>query len=315
MLWLAANTRSWWSRASLRGLVPGGRRKVTVVNGDTIYASELFGPGHGSPEYPPTKTPRVVLTIPANVAAAAGPPAVKEVNHSGSVDIIFTLTGGAVFDANITGLMWDANTDNSENTDPMADDSEVAPGSVASIKEGGRKGQSSITITVMEGAEDGRPTRGLGDDELGTEHTIWFDLPRLANLGALAGANPKASEKRISLNATSRIVSGAFKDGPLTGVGPHFVVPVVKARDSLTLGITPANTKTIAIDDNDDMGLSAFKSVKEKTKDGYVHLATVMIRTKQVETGPHGPRRQEDGGLCPGREIHVRRSFRLLRSE
>ena len=143
-----------------------------AVNGDTIYASELFGPGHGSPEYPPTKTPRVVLTIPANVAAAAGPPAVKEVNHSGSVDITFTLTGGAVFDANITRLMWDANTDNSENPDPMADDSEVAPGSVASIKEGGRKGEKSITITVMEGAEDGRPTMGLGDDEMGTEHTI-----------------------------------------------------------------------------------------------------------------------------------------------
>ena len=258
--------------------------KVTVVNGGTIYASELFGPGHSSPEYPPSKTPRVVLTIPANVAAAEG---VKEVNHSGSADITFTLTGGAVFDANITGLMWDADTDNSANNG--ADDSAAAPGSVASIKEGGRKGDNSITITVMEGADNGgRPTRDL-DSNLGTEHTIWFTMPRLANLGALAGANPKAAEKRISLNATSRIVSGAFTDGPLTGVTPHFVEPVIKARDSLTVMIEPSGTngamKTIAIDDNDAMGLSAFKSVKEKNKDGYVELATVTIKTKQ-ESSP-----------------------------
>ena len=267
--------------ACIAGFGAWATAKVTVVNGDTIYASELFGAGHSSPEYPLSKTPMVVLTIPANAAAAAGPPAVKEVNHSGSADITFTLTGGAVFDANVTGLMWDMDT--TDDAGPVA-----APGSVASIKEGGRKGDRSITITVMEGAEDGRPTRNLSDN-LGTPHTISFTMPRLANLGALAGANPKAPSKSISLNATSRIVSGAFRDGPLTGVAPHFVESVINARDSLTVTIEPSGTngamKTIAIDDNDAMGLSAFKSVKEKNKDGYVELATVTIKTKQ-ESSP-----------------------------
>ena len=273
--------------ACVAGLGAWGAAKVTVSNGDTIYASELFGTGHSSPVYPTGMTPMVVLAIPANVAPVADNPdtaddeTVKEVNHSGSVEVTFSLTGGAVFNSNITGLMWDNNT--GDTTAAVA-----APGAVASIKSGGRKGDSSITIMVEEGAAGGRPTLGLGGDQLGTPHTISFTMPRLASLGALAGATDKA--KSIYLTASSRIISGAFTDGPLSGVAPWYVVPVVNARDSLTLEIAASNDgmNTIAIDDDAAKGMTAFKSLKEtiaagKAGAGHVALATVTIKTKQLK--------------------------------
>ena len=255
---------------------------VSVTNNDTIYASELFGEGHSSPEYPEGKDPKVVLFIPKNVAAnpTATPP-VKGVDHNGSVEITFTLTHGAVFNADIGGLMW--------NTDTDADPAVVvpAPEQVASFVSGGRKGDSSLTIKVGEVASD-ETGRQTDNDE-----SISFTLPRLANLGALAGANPKAPSKSIYLTATSRIISGAFTNGPLTGVAPHHVVPVVNARDSLTLKIEASNDgmSTIAIDDDAAKGMMAFKTLKEtigagKAGAGHVELATVTVMTKQVKTPP-----------------------------
>ena len=283
---------------------------VSVSNGGTIYASELFGEGHSSPVYPGGNAPMVVLSIPNDLTdrEAAGGTTVDTAddrdacsaapyNHNGEAEITFMLSGGAQFDGNVSGLMWDPD---GAATEAIA--SRPAPGTVASIKEGGRKGDSSITITVEPTTGAGAPadadttrTTNVRDaasswdaDEKEckvasgrTFQTIWFALPRLANLGALAGANaldmnPKNDQPKITVSASSRIVSGSFTDGSLTGVSPP---TVVSSRDAVTLEISDKNEKTIAID-----GDAAFMSIKGANKDGYVELATITIETKPIMT-------------------------------
>ena len=260
--------------------------KVTVSNGGTIYASELFGPGHGSPMYPKDKEPMAVLTIPANADAVAadadtGAAAKPAVDHSGSVEITFTLTHGATFNANVAGLMWDEDGGGTANSFAPAD------GAVASIKSGGRKGDNSITITVEEAGED---------DARGTDSDIYigFEIPRLANLGALGVANSLDTrtdndQPAIYLQASvTRIVSGAFTadtNVPITGSHPFYVESVIHSRDAVTVTAMASTDgmKTIVID-----GDSAFKAVKQ-AKDGYVNLATVTVTTKPLDPGTAKP--------------------------
>ena len=283
---------------------------VSVTNGGTIYASELFGEGHSSPAYPDGATPMVVLTIPQDLtnrvavgadtvdpaddrnACEAGPH-----NHNGEAEITFALSGGAVFDGNVSGLMWDPD---GGATEAIA--MRPAPGTVASIKEGGRKGDSSITITIEPATNtsppaDGDTTRSNSaldaasswmDEKAckragtGISQTISFALPKLGSLGALAGANildmnPKNDQPKITVAGASRIVSGSFTDGSLTGLAPP---TVISSRDAVTLEISDKNEKTIVID-----GDGAFTSIKGAAKEtGYVHLATITIQTKHIMT-------------------------------
>ena len=257
---------------------------VSVSNGSTIYASELFGPGHGSPMYPADKTPMAKLTIPANVAANPGAtPPVAAVNHSGSFEVTFSVTGGATFDANVSGLVWDSDTgtDGDDDGDATDDDFGTATSAVASIKSGGRKGDSSITIMVEEAGGEGARSAANGV-------IIGFDIPRLANLGALGVANSLDArtdndQPAIYMQASvTRLVSGSFTtdtNTPLTGGYPWYIVPVIHSRDSVTVTATKSNEKTIVID-----GDSAFKAVKE-AKAGYVELATVTVTTKPLNPG------------------------------
>ena len=98
--------------------------------------------------------------------------------------------------------------------------------------------------------------------------------------------------------------SGAFTDSKLDKTGPNPKAPgeaVMMSRDSLTVMIEPSGTngamKTIAIDDDADKGLTAFKSVKEKNKDGYVELATVNHRHSAGPNAREGCRWRESGVL------------------
>ena len=280
--------------------------KVSVTNDSTIYASELFGEGHSSPVYPDEMTPMVVLTIPQDLepreASGLGDDdptndvmACSAQGHDGEAEITFTLSGGATFNANVTGLMWT----------PVPGTTVPAPGTVASIKEGGRKGASSITITIepaeAESADADSTQRlaaNLSADTAwmpGTAckeaagrpvQTISFALPRLANLGALAGANaldmnPKNDQPKITVSGSSRIVSGSFTDGSLTGLNPK---TVISSRDAVTLDIgDKKNEAKIAID-----GDGAFTSIKGANDDGYVKLATITIETKQIRNPAKG---------------------------
>ena len=279
--------------------------KVTV-SPNPYYASELFGSGHAAIEYPslPTDmTPIVTLTIPGNLNAFDGdhdndattPNLVLPArNHNGSAEVTIRLLAG-VFDANVTGLMYDANT----GDDGAGENAPVpATASIASIIDGGRKGDNFITIKVEEATaapEDGtRPAgstdRGTDGADTGTDHSIFFELPSLASLAALAGADITDArgdndEKTVWAQADSKLVSGQFQNGLISGGFPHYVVPVVRARDSVTLGITPSTTKTIAIDDDETKDLSAFMSLKEKfKKTAYTEVATVTVRTSQERT-------------------------------
>ena len=269
--------------------------KVHVANAGYIYASELFGAGHAAIKYPGDKGPMVVLTIPANQAAldeTENCPAVSAVNYNGSAEITFSLVSG-VFASNVTGLLYHSGA---------ADDSGgPASGDIASIVSGGRKDGNSITIKVEPAGDDnGRPddnNNGARNDATceiapGTAHTISFELPRLAGLEGLAGANSLDTRtdndwKYIWLQADSRIVSGSFTDGPLLGaVAPGFHATwVVRARDSLTLEISPtAGEKVIALDNDEAKGLTEFTSLKGAVRKpaGHVELATVTIKTKQI---------------------------------
>ncbi len=291
---------------------------VVVDNSGHVYASELFGAGHAAVNYPDGKTPMVQMTIPGNLATSgADNPLTDAVDdtrttattdgttHMGEAEVTFTLIGGT-FDANISGLLWDsdlatdtADLDNDEDDNPdtpptatiittigaaTRNDYVAAPGTVVSIVSGGRKGDNSITIKVeaaiaADGTED--PSMRFA----GKFQRIGFYLPPLTDV-ALAGANSqneKTSDdfKYVWLNATSRIVSGAFTDGPLVpAVVPNFYATLVmRSRDAVTLEVTDPNTRTIAIDDDAAKGLTAFMSVKEKNKGGYVELATVTVMT------------------------------------
>ncbi len=289
---------------------------MVTVGPVPVYASELFGPGHGSPEYPADinaemegnqdGTPVVTLTIPKNLDArpASTSPvhdACPAVDHSGAAEVTFTLVSGT-FDANVSGLMWDPVVE----APAVGDGLRTAPASVASITSGGRKGDNSITIKIEEATESAAGTdahterssdsvapdtasRACRAPASATNQTISFEMPRLAGLDALAGATAD-SGKSISLTASSRLVSGAFTSGSLTGTEP---VPVISALDSLTVAISDDNTKTVAIDDDADKDLVAFKSVKEKNKDGYVELATVTIRTRQEASAATAAIRRE----------------------
>ena len=290
---------------------------TVTVGPNPMYASELFGEGHAAISYPDKMTPLVTLSIPQNRAIRPGVPDdpttpgdqsldhCPAVNHDGSAEVTFTLLAGT-FDGNVTGLMWDSNVLlNATGADTNAVAAVAAPASVASIESGGRKGDSSITIKIEE-AVTGADATAPGDNQnarastpldaptakecgaITTFQRISFRLPGLAGLEALAGANIADDKddndvKTVWARAESRIISGSFTDGFITGAPPHHVVPVVRARDSITLDIETSadGMKTIALKDDADKGLMAFKSVKEKNKDGYVELATVTVTTKQ----------------------------------
>ena len=250
------------------------------------YASELFGSGHAAIKYPEGMEPVVTLTIPANKAAVPDE-AKPQVTHNGSAEITFTLGAGS-FMSDITGLMWDPD---------LADevDSVPAPGTVASIVSGGRAGQNMIVIKVEEADTTANTTDGRRAGAVpGVPQTISFRLPRLQGLsGALSGAyanstDPKKVVKSVKIHTRSRIISGEFTDAPLSSAGPNPRAAgedVVRSRDSLTMSISPSNSRTIVID-----GDSAFKAVKEAHPvSGYVHLADVTIMTQQLESEGKGP--------------------------
>ena len=263
---------------------------VTVANGDHTYASELFGADNVAIEYPAGETPMVQLTIPEDAAGKQG--------HSGEAEVTFTIYGGT-FDANVRVINWDqdlatGSTDEDENTE---DDYVAAPGTAVSIVSGGRKGESHLTIKLMA-ATTGTEEADAGTRKSDLNQRIAFDMPVLTKLTGLAGANPKDPHKRVWLNATSRIISGEFSDGPISGVRPHYVVPVVGARDSLTLEIAGPSTTDIAIDDDAEKGLTAFRSLTDtipagRAGAGHVEIATVTIMTKQVMTDAMGAEPRE----------------------
>ena len=279
--------------------------KVTVSNQPT-YASELFGPGHDSPVYPDGMTPRVTLFIPENHDAVADDPGTADEDetmaardHRGSVEITFTFIG-AEFDAAISGLMFDNDaTEASTNADV------AAPANVATIVSGGGKGDSHLTITLEEADQSSNSNDGRNNTSVappgtaGAGQSIYFDVPRLANL-ALSGANAMAPEKSVKLRVTWRLVSGAFTAGPfLTGGAANgFTEKVVLARDSLTLGISGNHAQAIVID-----GDSAFTSIKTPpAAKGYVTLATVTVTTQQLNpaTAVAGKAREVVGKLQTG---------------
>ena len=271
--------------------------KVSVTYADNTYASELFGAGHAAIEYPEGREPKVVLTIPANhgVLAEAGDcPEVPARNHDGSAEITFSLVSGE-FAANVTGLLYDPDGPATSSAD------KPATGDIASIVSGGREGDKSITIKVEPAGGDGRrdtssATRNSTTCVISGAHAISFELPRLAKLEGLAGANSQDDKtdndfKYVWLNATSRIVSGAFTDGPLVpAVSPGFyATQVMRSRDAVTVEVNGHKTRSVAISDDAGKGLTAFKSVKEKNKDGYVELATVTVMTVQEMTPKKDP--------------------------
>ena len=274
--------------------------EVTVL-GPHPYASELFGNDDVSPKYPGDDAPTVQLFIPANVADN-GTDEDETVDHTGSAEITFRLHGGAVFNANVTALMFDSDGPPPANCgeEPSADgcaEPVVAPGGVASIVSGGRKGDSSITIKVEEAeadtsdSENNNTMRDMGngaDGTVGRDQTISFAMPRLAGLSGLGGANPKAPTKHVWLSATSRIISGAFTDGELVpavpGSNPPFrAAPVISAMDSLTLGVDGGSEHNILIDDKGDA--KAFTGIKGASQ---VMVGMVTITTVQTKTPAKG---------------------------
>ena len=280
------------------------------VEVDTVhtYASELFGEGHAAIQYPKGMEPKVVLTIPGNTATAA-----LGDMHEGSAEVTFTLLGGATFDANVGGLMWDNDlaadgpdvdpNEDGDTTTADADDGDAttgntmndfvtAPGTVASIVSGGRKGNKSIKIKIEPAGSDATAnvaarrnyTSAGADLAAAPGQSIAFVLPPLSGLDAsLSGASKaKTGMKQVSLQAEARVISGSFTNTYLTGTEANgFTVPAVKSRDAVTVTISGPNTRDIVI-----KGDSAFKAVKQadaKNK-GNVMLATVTVstRTKHV---------------------------------
>jgi len=250
-------------------------------------------------------TPVVTLTIPGNLnsrtADSTTTPATvacPERNHDGSVEVTFTLLAG-MFDGNVTALMWDpavGGATGSENTTPPV----TATSAVATIEAGGRKGDNSITIKIAEApaeavaAADGAAERdstsvayqtgGANNSACNApaaqfSQTISFKLPEIVGLNGTLDNASKAKDmmKSVTLRAESRIVSGAFTDGFLTGDEKNkYTEVVLKSRDAVTVSITDPNTKHIVIKEGDN----AFKAVKEADpKTGYVELATVTVST------------------------------------
>ena len=287
--------------------------EVTVAPAYT-YASELFGPGHDTLEYPGNTAPVVTLTIPGNADDDSGTSEVNEAttdgdDHNGEAVIIFMLTGG-VFDTNIDRLMWDADgpemqgTGGGDSADVLcsttvatgapaasADTADVgcglpvpAPGTVASIMSGGEKGEHSITIKIEAGQGDVDTDPEAGKRNAGVTQMITFELPELNGLEGLGGATA-GKPKMVKLMATSRIVSGAFTDGPLiTKTVAGQKVPdgrdVVTAVNAVSVAIKGVDKHDIAIDDSKDGSMKAFQHVLGAKK-GFVKLADVMIETLQ----------------------------------
>ena len=198
---------------------------VTPVH---TYASELFGPDHAAIKYPDGMTPKVVLTIPANMgavdarAASGTDPAcaaIPAVEYDGEAEVTFALLGGAMFDANVAGLMYDPDGSGTTGTEG------TATGDVASIVSGGRKNDTSITIKI-ERATDATTTRPVNvragtratapscDVEFAAadSHTISFELPVLKNLSDSLkfASKAKTMVKQVSLQAESRVISGGL---------------------------------------------------------------------------------------------------------
>ena len=284
---------------------------MVTVKAGPAYASELFGENHPSPKYPQGMEPMVTLTIPANVLDDAATTDVDETqNHNGSAEITFTLHG-AVFDASVTALMFDVDgppmqgPDGGTDADILCDtdtsdlgctDPVVAQGDIASIVSGGIKGGNTLTIKVEATSTDttGVDAAALASRDSGSNsadgttttngrlQTISFEVPRLAGLSGLGGANPKDAEKRVWLSATSRLVSGAFTGGELVPAIPGTTPPirrakVITAMDSLTLDVRDGATHMIAIDDKGDD--KAFTVVKGG---GQAMVGTVQITTVQT---------------------------------
>ena len=238
--------------------------KVTVAPSIT-YATELFGAGHAKIEYPTDMTPMVLLTIPNDAA------------HVGAAEINFSLVGGGKFASNVAELEW---ADDGSATPVVW---VAAPAAVASVESGGRAGDSSVTIKVGANAATGGRT-----DAAPT--LVRFPLPQLTELHGRLG--PSSSHKRVLLNANSRIVSGEFTTGDLTGVAAYPYVNPVTSRDSLTIAIEASGKgeamKTIALKDDAAKKQVAFKTLKELAVGEYVELATVTVTTKQVEREAKG---------------------------
>ena len=159
--------------------------------------------GTARPEYPDNMNPVVTLTIPGNMADDPETTGKNEHrNHNGSVEVTFSLLG-AVLDANVTQLMFDvdgpptqaatggedylcvnpADTTQTDSADTGCTDPVAAPGTIASIVSGGRKGDSSITILVEPADEDTEDNadalteRDSGVGTTGRTQTISFNLP------------------------------------------------------------------------------------------------------------------------------------------
>ena len=277
--------------------------EVTVEPAYT-YASELFGAGHDTLEYPGNAAPVVTLTIPGNAddneATDADESTTDGDMHNGEAVITFMLTGG-VFDTNINRLMWDADGEPRNGANQSAEQMAIvcgtdggddlgcsppvaAPGTVASIMAGGEKGENSITIKIEAGQGDVDAEPAAGKRNAGVTQMITFELPELNGLEGLGGATA-GKPKVVKLMATSRIVSGAFTDGPLiTKTVAGQKVPdgkdVVTAVNAVSVAISGDNDHDIGIDDVEKTGQKAFQYLKG-AKMGYVKLADVTIETLQ----------------------------------
>ena len=247
-----------------------------------FYASELFGPGHQPIKYPADLAPAIRLAIPSGS------------ENSGTAEIIITLDGKATFAGNVKGLTW---LPNGTNTTIV-----TAPGTVASIVSGGRDGDNSITIRVEAAGSSSTadlPTTDAAAAITATRNTavqqiIWIAAPSLANLEALAGAKHE-EYKPLTFFAESRLVSGAFPNGPLTGEEGK---GLVWATNSHTLSVSDSNAMRIGIDDDGDR--RAFYFVKQTAeeiragKEGMIHLGTVTVETRPVLRAAAPARQAED---------------------
>ena len=256
--------------------------EVHVESGPT-YASELFGPGHGSiKEYPDTKMPMVTLTIPGN----GDDPFTDQTEdgtggteHGGSALVTFTVHG-ATFDANIREIEWDSDV----NTDDANTDYVVAPGDVVSIEEGGRKGQNFITLRIEAATEEAAGGRNVENIQ-----RLRFAVPTLAGLDGLGGAKP-GENKGVWLTASARVLGGAFTDGVLgPNLGQRYGYinpnPIINAVDSLTLTVKGEDERIVAISDDAKAKLTAFKSVKAMAGDAgaYALISAITINTVQIK--------------------------------
>ena len=258
------------------------------------YASELFGDGHATLEYPTTTgAPMVSLTIPMNSPAdesvtPAKPRGAQGTSHMGEVEVTFTLDAGE-FDGNISELRWeeDLMADADTDTDEIADnDYVVAPGTIVSILDGGRDGDNFIKIKIEAGIDSGLDSveEDASRRDANKHQRIRFALPELNELGdALSGAADKL--KTVGLSASARIISGAFSDGALIRdtKGNPDKAPVLHSQNAVTVAISPDSEQMIAIDDSKDGSMKAFNHLLG-AKGGYVKLAdvTIVSETKRV---------------------------------